>query len=452
MQGSARVNTLASTQPPSTSDSLTGTCEGPWRIEYELGRGGMGVVYAVVHVHIGKRAALKVLHRRIPDPERHAQRMLLEARVVNAIGHPNIVDVFDVGTTRDGRPYIVMERLEGTPLSDLFISRRCAIEIMIEVCAALTAAHDAGVVHRDLKPDNVFVGDQAVTLLDWGIARMLHADPGVTIEGQVIGTPQYLSPEQARGEDVTLASDVYALGVVAYELFVGEAPFEAVTAAEVMAMHIYMPPKPPEITDHVARVADPRHARERAEVIDRRFARSRAGSKHAWHRNQRHSQHILRRRRTCSRSRVGVRGRCMPVRLLSRAARSHSCCATHARSCIDRSTKSVAAATAPAKPPPIDGPECVTPRRAAPRRSLRRHVQRCDEASCRRRLRIRRRRRQTLRVLQARWHARNALGHRGRQDDRCPTGQSGLGTRQRRSALGDEARRLLLLVLHGLDH
>src|SRR5512139_251653 len=104
-------------------------CAGPWRIEYELGRGGMGVVYAVEHVQIGKRAALKVLHYRMPDPEHHAKRMLLEAKVVNAIGHPNIVDVFDVGTTHDGRPYIVMERLEGAPLSDLFVSQRRAIEI-----------------------------------------------------------------------------------------------------------------------------------------------------------------------------------------------------------------------------------------------------------------------------------------------------------------------------------
>ena len=243
----ARVNTLVTTQPASCSDSLTGMCAGPWRIEHELGRGGMGIVYAVEHVHIGKRAALKVLHRRMPDPERHAQRMLLEARVVNAIGHPNIVDVFDVGTTADGRPYIVMERLEGAPLSDVHVDRRRAVEILLEVCAALEAAHAAGVVHRDLKPDNIFVGEHDVTLLDWGIARMLHDDVHTTIEGQLVGTPQYISPEQARGEDVSPASDVYALGVVAYELFSGEAPFEAVSAAEVMAMHLYATPPPPEL-------------------------------------------------------------------------------------------------------------------------------------------------------------------------------------------------------------
>jgi serine/threonine protein kinase len=205
----------------------------------------MGVVYAVVHAQIGKRAALKVLHRRIPDPERHAQRMLLEARVVNAIGHPNIVDVFDVGTLPDGRPYIVMERLEGAPLSDIFISRRRAIEILLDVCAALTAAHAAGVVHRDLKPENIFVGDDKVTLLDWGIARLLHTEQAA--DGRIVGTPQYLSPEQACGIDVSPASDVYALGVVAYELFAGEPPFEGVTAAEVMAMHLRMSPRPPEL-------------------------------------------------------------------------------------------------------------------------------------------------------------------------------------------------------------
>lgn len=226
-------------------DSLTGMCAGQWRVECELGRGGMGIVYAVTHAQIGKRAALKVLHRRIPDPERHAQRMLLEARVVNAIRHPNIVDVFDVGTLPDGRPYIVMERLEGASLCDIFISQRRAIEILIDVCAALTAAHDAGVVHRDLKPENIFVGDDKVTLLDWGIARMLHTEQ--IAEERVVGTPQYISPEQARGKDVSPASDIYALGVVAYELFAGEPPFEGVTAAEVMAMHLHMEPRPPDL-------------------------------------------------------------------------------------------------------------------------------------------------------------------------------------------------------------
>lgn len=244
----ARVNTLVSTEPESSSDSLAGMCAGPWRIEYELGRGGMGVVYAVEHVHIGKRAALKVLHRRMPDPERHAQRMMLEARVVNAIAHPNIVDVFDVGTTHDGQPYIVMERLEGSPLSDIFISQRRAMEILVEVCAALAAAHDAGVVHRDLKPENIFVGEQAVTVLDWGIARLMSAEQTIAV-GQIVGTPQYLSPEQARGEDVSPASDVYALGVVAYELFAGEVPFLAMTTAEVMAMHLHMEPPTPDLGD-----------------------------------------------------------------------------------------------------------------------------------------------------------------------------------------------------------
>ena len=235
---------------------LPGAKAGPWRIEHELGRGGMGAVYAVVHEHIGKRAALKVVHQRLLVPGFNSDRMLLEAKVVNQVGHPNIVDIFETGKLGDGRPYIVMERLDGQTLSARADAGKLlpdlVIAILLQVCDALSAAHAAGIVHRDLKLDNVFLvdntGDPAtpkVKLLDWGIAKVLSDDVKHTIDGQLMGTPQYLAPEQARGHAVSPQTDVYSLGVMAYELFLEQLPFEAETAAEVMAMHLRLPPPPP---------------------------------------------------------------------------------------------------------------------------------------------------------------------------------------------------------------
>ena len=232
-----------------------GAKAGPWIVERELGRGGMGAVYAVIHEEIGKRAALKVMHGRLVAGS-SAERILLEARVVNAVGHPNIVDIFETGALEDGRPYIVMERLEGMPLSyradEGKILPDQVIGILLQVCDALIAAHAASIVHRDLKLDNVFLIDNPddpstprVKLLDWGIAKVISNDVRHTIEGQLVGTPQYLSPEQARGAAVSTQTDVYSLGVMAYELFLEQLPFEAETSAEIMAMHLRATPPPP---------------------------------------------------------------------------------------------------------------------------------------------------------------------------------------------------------------
>jgi len=239
------------------SDELApGSKAGPWIVEREIGRGGMGAVYAVVHEEIGKRAALKVVHQRLLGPGFNSDRMLLEAKVVNQVGHPNIVDIFEAGTLADGRPYIVMERLEGQPLSyradEGKILPDQVIGILLQICDALIAAHAAGIVHRDLKLDNVFLVDNPddpqlprVKLLDWGIAKVLSHDVKHTIEGQLVGTPQYLAPEQARGGQVSPQTDVYSLGVMAYELFLEELPFTAETAPEIMAMHLRSAPPPP---------------------------------------------------------------------------------------------------------------------------------------------------------------------------------------------------------------
>jgi serine/threonine protein kinase len=250
-----------------TDTLLPGAKAGPWVIESELGRGGMGAVYAVTHEEIGKRAALKIMHRALVSAAA-GERILTEARVVNRVAHANIVDIFETGTLEDGRLYIVMERLDGRPLGAVAMEGKLradqVIAILLQICDALIAAHAAGVVHRDLKLDNVFLienpdepSNPRVKVLDWGIAKEVANDVRQTVDGQLVGTPQYLSPEQARGLDVGPPSDVYSLGVMAYELFLEQLPFEAETAAEVMTMHLRaLPPEPHELWPEIPRLLE----------------------------------------------------------------------------------------------------------------------------------------------------------------------------------------------------
>ena len=238
-----------------------GSLAGRWQIEHELGRGGMGIVYAVVHADIGKRAALKILHRKVFASSSHRDRTLTEARVVNQIDHPNIVDIFDTGTLPDGRSYIVMERLDGCSLAEHAAKTKVlpdnAITILFQVCDALEAAHAVGVLHRDLKLDNVFLVDEPghrIKLLDWGIAKIIAQEVSTTHKGQLAGTPQYVSPEQARGLKLTPKSDVYSLGVMAYQLFLEALPFDGDSAVEVLSMHLHAaPPLPRELWPDIPR-------------------------------------------------------------------------------------------------------------------------------------------------------------------------------------------------------
>jgi len=227
---------------------------GDYRIDCLLGRGGMGFVYGAVNTIIGKRAALKVLGRHVAAPDM-IERFITEARAVNQIGHPNIVDIFGFGTTDAGDPYMVMEWLQGESLVER-MTRPMAID---EICAllatiidALAAAHAKGIVHRDLKPDNVFLHDAGrgatVKLLDFGIAKLLGSDDARaerTRTGYLMGTPAYMSPEQARGKDVDHRSDVYSLGVIAFELFTGAQPFEHETPMDLVVAHLHEVPRAP---------------------------------------------------------------------------------------------------------------------------------------------------------------------------------------------------------------
>jgi len=254
ISGSAATAALAVAVP---SDLPAGTMIGEYRVEGKLGEGGMGVVYAARHPLIGKRAAIKVISRELCASAEAAERFIIEAQSVNRIGHANIVDVFAFGTLPDGRSYFVMEWLLGENLRQRMDRGRMtlgeAAEILYDIAKALDAAHAAEVVHRDLKPDNVFLVHAAderpqVKLLDFGLAKLsgttdMRAER--TRTGVAMGTPLYISPEQARGRSITGATDVYALGAMAYEMIVGRPPFNAESSVEIMGKHIAEPPTPP---------------------------------------------------------------------------------------------------------------------------------------------------------------------------------------------------------------
>ncbi len=264
------------TPRPNADDALIGTQIGEYLVERHLGHGGMGIVFAGIHPVIKKPVAIKVLQQEIAREPGEVQRLLAEAQVVNAIRHRGIVDVIGFGKIPDGRPYLVMELLEGEPL-DALVSRSAPLDptlvatILGEMLEALGAAHGVGVIHRDLKPSNVFIvrpahGDPYVKLLDFGLAK--RAPEGTrhtpqTRASVVIGTPDYMAPEQARGRPVSPETDLYAVGCIAFEMLTGQAPFSATTIYEILAMHLNTPPPrvasvrptiPPEIDELVDRL------------------------------------------------------------------------------------------------------------------------------------------------------------------------------------------------------
>jgi eukaryotic-like serine/threonine-protein kinase len=241
------------------AEMFVGQTLGDYYIKRKLAEGGMGVVYEGEHTQLGRRAAVKVLKLEFCRSADVVERFKQEARAVNAIGHENIVDIYDFGSDPHGRVFFVMEFLDGEPLSSRI--RRGALPwgeafpILDQMLRALKAAHDKGFVHRDLKPDNVwlrpFDGRVQVKLLDFGIAKLVGTDSPrekLTQTGSVIGTPHYMSPEQINGSrDVDHRTDIYALGVMMYEMFAGVTPFTGDTLQAVMTGHLFK--DPPKLSD-----------------------------------------------------------------------------------------------------------------------------------------------------------------------------------------------------------
>jgi serine/threonine-protein kinase len=229
---------------------------GEYVLHRRIGRGGMGVVYSAEHPLIGKRVAVKLLAPGVGDDEMHVQRFVDEARAVNRIHHPNIVDIFGFGELPSGHHYYVMELLDGRTLKQRLKQppRPSLVEglrVIVDVCEALVAAHDAGIIHRDLKPENIFLhrvgGGELTKLLDFGLAKLVDVEPGrhQTAHGKAIGTPWYMSPEQCAGEAVTASADVYAIGCILYELATGQVPFPRDLPMAAIAAHLGVAPRPP---------------------------------------------------------------------------------------------------------------------------------------------------------------------------------------------------------------
>ena len=255
--GSPTYETQGQQQPP--KDPLLGlVIDGRYRIEKQIGEGGMGVVYMATHTVLQKKLALKVLRGDGSKDAEVVQRFMQEAQAATSIGHQNIIDISDFGRLPDGSVYFVMEYLDGTSLSDMIktggsVPTQQAIHIIRQIASALEAAHARGIVHRDLKPDNIFVikqgGDPSfVKVLDFGVAKVGGAASKLTKTGMVFGTPHYMSPEQAAGHSVDQRADVYALGVIMYEMFTGKVPFDADTFMGILSKHMFEAPARPMLS------------------------------------------------------------------------------------------------------------------------------------------------------------------------------------------------------------
>jgi serine/threonine protein kinase len=253
-----------------------------YTVEKTLGRGGMATVELALDEQLGRRVAIKRLFASLAGDDVFQTRFLREARMAAGLSHPNLVAVYDVGE-EDGLPYIVMEYVEGETVAELLartgpLPADRAVDLLLQVCAGLEHAHAAGLVHRDIKPQNILVrGDGVAKIADFGIARTLQATQ-LTQTGTVLGTAAYLAPEQAAGERVTAAADIYSLGAVAYELLSGRPPYEFPSLADLGVAQQQPPPPlervPPELGRAVlhALAADPQARPSSAAAFARELA------------------------------------------------------------------------------------------------------------------------------------------------------------------------------------
>ena len=221
-----------------------------YRIDRCLGKGGMAQVFRGRLLSLGRPVALKILDDERGHRDNGLARFMAEARIMARLSHPNVAEVSDFGSTREGVVYMAMELLDGEDLNALLrregpLPWPPARELMLQICAGLAAGHATGVIHRDLKPANCYCTPTGVKLLDYGIAAKLRApdrdDRRLTEQGRVVGTPEYMSPEQARGDEVDERSDVYAAGILLGEMLTGRVAFEGKSSAGVIAAQIYEP-------------------------------------------------------------------------------------------------------------------------------------------------------------------------------------------------------------------
>jgi serine/threonine-protein kinase len=260
--GAAISSTEAAAAPSATADDdLAGReIAGRYRILTRIGQGGMGAVYRAEQISLKRIVAVKLLKSELSDDPALVRRFNTEAELAARLNHPNTVTLFDFGQDHDGTLFIAMEHVEGTSLRELILRHGPvelprALAIAEQVCASLADAHTHGIVHRDMKPDNVMLTERGrqrdiVRVLDFGIAKLrdergdVTAMP-VTQAGDLLGTPQYMAPEQIRGEQVDGRTDVYAMGAVLYEMVTGRLPFEGPTVMAILGKHLTDRPEPP---------------------------------------------------------------------------------------------------------------------------------------------------------------------------------------------------------------
>jgi len=232
-------------------DNLIGKTLGQYQIIQVAGKGGMAVVYKAFQPSLNRYVALKVLPDYLAQDEQFVMRFEQEARAAAALRHPNIMVIYDVGQEGNTH-YIAAEYLEGTTLSQAIAAQRGLlpvpriVNIVNQLASALDFAHTRGLVHRDIKPSNAFIGaDEHMTLMDFGIAKALQGGAQMTRTGTMVGTPEYMSPEQAEGRSIDPRSDIYSLGVMLYQLLTGRVPFQAETPTAVLLAHVMQMPQPP---------------------------------------------------------------------------------------------------------------------------------------------------------------------------------------------------------------
>ena len=282
------VEPLTSDGEMAVSDTLIGSVfDGRYRIERKLGAGGMADVYLAEDQELGRRVAIKILNDRHAADDSFIERFRREAKNAAGLSHPNIVSIYDRGEA-EGTYYIAMEYLDGRSLKELIVGRgpapiKISIDYARQILAAVGFAHKHGIVHRDIKPHNVLVGPEGrLKVTDFGIARSGASQ--MTEVGSIIGTAQYLSPEQARGAPVDQTSDLYSVGVVLYEMLTGQVPFTGDTPLEIAMKHLSEVPKPPsELRPEVphdldsvvlrALAKDPSERYQSAEEMDADLAR-----------------------------------------------------------------------------------------------------------------------------------------------------------------------------------
>ncbi|MCY1055983.1 serine/threonine-protein kinase [Nannocystis sp. SCPEA4] len=259
----------ASRGPGIGADLVGSLLLGRYQVLDRIGDGGMGAVYLAEHTTILKKFAIKVLSATLSLREDHVDRFMREARAASMINHPNVVEITDFGKTPDGQPFFVMEYLQGKDLAQVLseagsLAWKRVRPILLQVCSALQAAHEQGIVHRDIKPGNIVLVKRGSTLehvkvLDFGIAKVISHEPdakGLTQSGVVVGTPEYMSPEQGWGQPVDHRGDIYALGVLLYELLTSKIPFSGTTMMEVLNRHMFEVPdiKHPNIPEEVGAI------------------------------------------------------------------------------------------------------------------------------------------------------------------------------------------------------